>query len=44
MTNLDSILKSGGINLPTKAHLVKSMAFQVVMYGCESWTLKEAEC
>ena len=44
MTNLDSILKSRGINLPTKVHLVKAMAFPVVMYGCESWTLKEAEC
>ena len=44
MTNLDSILKSRGINLPTKVHLVKAMAFPVVMYGCESWTVKKAEC
>ena len=43
MTNLDSILKSRGINLPTKVHLVKAMAFPVVMYGCESWTIKKAE-
>ena len=43
-TNLDSILKSKGITLPTKVHLVKAMIFQVVMYGCESWTLKKAEC
>ena len=40
MTNLDSILKSRDINLPTKVHLVKAMVFPVVMYGCESWTLK----
>ena len=40
MTNLDSILKSRGITLPTKVHLVKGMIFPVVMYGCESWTLK----
>ena len=44
MTNLDSILKSGGITLPTKVHLVKAMVFPVVMYGCESWTIKKAEC
>ena len=43
MTNLDSILKSGDITLPTKIHLVKAMAFPVVMYGCESWTIKKAE-
>ena len=43
MTNLDSILKSRDITLPTKAHLVKAMVFPVVMYGCESWTKKEAE-
>ena len=40
MTNLDSILKSRGITLPTKVHLVKAMVFPVVMYGCESWTVK----
>ena len=40
MTNLDSILKSGDITLPTKVHLVKAMVFQVVIYGCESWTIK----
>ena len=44
MTNLDSILKSRGITLPTKVHLVKAMVFPVVMYGCESWTIKKAEC
>ena len=44
MTNLDSILKSRNITLPTKFHLVKSMVFPVVMYGCESWTIKKAEC
>ena len=44
MTNLDSILKSRDITLPTKAHLVKAMVFPVVMYGCESWTVKKAEC
>ena len=44
MTNLDSILKSGDITLPTKVHLVKAMVFPVVMYGCESWTVKNAEC
>ena len=43
MTNLDSILKSREITLPTKVHLVKAMVFPVVMYGCESWTLKKAE-
>ena len=43
MTNLDSILKSRDINLPTKVHLVKAMVFPVVMYGCESWTIKEAD-
>ena len=44
MTNLDSILKSRDITLPTKVHLVKAMSFPVVMYGCESWTIKKAEC
>ena len=44
MTNLDSILKSRDITLPTKVHLVKAMVFPVVVYGCESWTIKEAEC
>ena len=44
MTNLDSILKSRDITLPTKARLVKAMVFPVVMYGCESWTIKKAEC
>ena len=44
MTNLDSILKSRAITLSTKVHLVKAMIFPVVMYGCESWTLKKAEC
>ena len=44
MTNLDSILKSRDITLPTKAHLVKTLVFPVVMYGCESWTIKKAEC
>ena len=44
MTNLDSILKSRDIPLPTKVHLVKAMFFPVVMYGCESWTVKKAEC
>ena len=44
MINLDSILKSRDITLPTKVHLVKAMAFPVVMYGCESWTIKKAEC
>ena len=44
MTNLDSILKSKDITLPTLFHLVKAMVFPVVMYGCESWTVKKAEC
>ena len=44
MTNLDSILKSRDITLPTKVHLVKAMIFPVVMYGCENWTMKKAEC
>ena len=44
MTNLDSIFKSRDITLPTKIHLVKAMVFPVVMYGCESWTVKKAEC
>ena len=44
MTNLDSILKSRDISLPTKVHLVKAMVFPVVMCGCESWTVKKAEC
>ena len=44
MTNLDSILKSRDITLPTMVHLVKAMIFPVVMYGCESWTVKKAEC
>ena len=44
MTNLDSILKSRDITLPTKAHLVKAMVFPMVMYGCESWTVKKAQC
>ena len=43
MTNLDSILKSGDITLPTKVHLLKAMVFPIVMYGCESWTIKKAE-
>ena len=43
MTNLDSILKSRDITLPTKVHLVKTIVFPVVMYGCESWTIKKAE-
>ena len=43
MTNLDSILKSRDITLPTKVHLVKAMVFPLVMYGCESWTVKKAE-
>ena len=43
MTNLDSVLKSRDITLPTKVHLVKAMVFPVVMYGCESWTIKKAE-
>ena len=44
MTNLDSILKRSDNTLPTKVHLVKAMVFPVVMYGCESWTIKKAEC
>ena len=44
MTNLHSILKSRDVTLPTKVHLVKAMAFPVVMYRCESWTVKKAEC
>ena len=43
MTNLDSILENGDITLPTKAHLVKAMVFPIVMYGCESWTVKKVE-
>ena len=43
MTNLDSILKSKGIALPTEVHLVKAMVFPIVIYGCESWTIKENE-
>ena len=44
MTNLDRVLKSRDITLPTKVHLVKAMVFPVIMYGCESWTIKETEC
>ena len=44
MTNLDIIFKSKDITLPTKVYLAKAMAFSVVMYGCESWTIKKAEC
>ena len=44
MTNLDSVLKSRGITFPTKVHLVKAMIFPAVTYGCESWTIKKAEC
>ena len=44
MTNLDSILKSRDISLPTKVHIIKATVFPVVMYGCESWTIKKAEC
>ena len=44
MTNLDSIFRSRDITLPTKVHLVKAMVFPVVMYGCEGWTVKKAEC
>ena len=44
MTNLDSILKNRDITLPAKVHIVKAMVFPVVMYGCESWTIKKAEC
>ena len=44
ITNLDSIFKSRNITLPTKVHLIKAMVFPVVVYGCESWTVKKAEC
>ena len=44
MTNLESILKSRDITLPKKAHIVKALVFPVIMYGCESWTIKKAEC
>ena len=44
MTNLDSVLKSRNIAMPTKVHIVKAMVFSVVTYGCESWTIKKAEC
>ena len=44
MTNLDSMLKTRDITLPTEVHLVKAMVFPMVMYGCESWTMKKAEC
>ena len=44
MSNLDSILKSRDMTLPTKVHLVKAMVFPVVLYGCENWTVKKAEC
>ena len=44
MTNLDNILKTRDITLPTKIHLIKAIVFPVVMYGCESWTIKKAEC
>ena len=44
MTNLDSILKSRDITLPTKVHLVKTIVFPIVMYGCESWTIKKVQC
>ena len=44
MTKLDSILKNRDVSLPTKVHVVKAMAFPIVMYGCESWTIKQAEC
>ena len=44
MTNLDSIIKSRDVTLPTKVHLVKAMVFPMVMYGCESWTIKKADC
>ena len=44
MTNLDSVLKSRDITLPTKVHLVQAIVFPVVMYGCEKWTVKKAEC
>ena len=44
MTNLDSILKSKDITLPTKVHIVKAMFFPIIMYGCDSWTIKKTEC
>ena len=44
MTDLDSVLKGRDVTLPTKVHLVKDVVFPVVMYGCESWTIKKAEC
>ena len=44
MTNVDSVLKSGDITLPTKVHIVKAMVFPLVTYGCENWTVKKAEC
>ena len=44
LTNLDSVLKSRDITLPTKVHLIKAMVFPLVLYGCESWTIKNAEC
>ena len=44
MTNLDSVLKSGDITLPKKVHIVKAMAFPIVTYRCESWTIQKAEC
>ena len=44
MTNLDSVLKSRDISLPTKFHLVKAMVFPIVLYGCESWVINKAEC
>ena len=44
MTNLDSVIKSTDISLLTKVHIVKAMAFPVIVYGCESWTIKKAEC
>ena len=44
MSNLDSVLKSKDITLPTKAHIIKAMVFPVIMYGCERWTIKKAEC
>ena len=44
MTNLDSMSKNRDITLPTKIHLIKAMVFSVVLYGCESWTIKKAEC
>ena len=44
MTNLDSVLKSRDITLPTKVHIVKAMVFPIIMYGCENWTIKKDEC